>query len=67
MLASIRQQHGNVQPVSAGFFMGDMEMLWVGGVSTSLELPSRQQDMELIRAFLASPQPQFNFIAGGVQ
>lgn len=67
MLASIRQQHREVQAVSAGFFMGDVEALWAGGESTTLDLPSRQQDVELIRAFLASPQAPFNFIVGGAK
>ena len=56
-----------VQAISAGFFMGDVESLWAGGESTSLELPARPQDVELVRAFLTSPTPEFNFIAGGVQ
>jgi hypothetical protein len=67
MLNKIQRQHGNVQPISAGFFLGDTKDLWAGGESTTLELPARPQDVEIIRAFLASPQPQFNFIAGGVQ
>ena len=67
MLDKIQRQHGNVQPISAGFFLGDVETLWAGGESTSLELPSRTQDVEIIRAFLASPEPQFNFINGGAK
>ena len=57
----------NVQAISAGFFLGDVEKLWAGGESTSLELPARPMDVELVRAFLTSPTPEFNFIAGGVQ
>jgi hypothetical protein len=67
MLNKIQRQHGNVQPISAGFFLGDIETLWAGGESTTLELPARPQDVEIIRAFLASPQPQFNFINGGAK
>lgn len=67
MLNKIQRQHGNVQPISAGFFLGDTKDLWAGGESTTLELPARSQDVEIIRAFLASPEPQFNFINGGVQ
>jgi hypothetical protein len=67
MLAKMQRTHGNVQAISAGFFLGDVEKLWAGGESTSLELPSRPMDVELVRAFLTSPTPEFNFIAGGVQ
>jgi hypothetical protein len=67
MLAKMQKVHGDVKPISAGFFMGDVETLWSGGESSSLELPSRPQDVEIIRAFLTSPTPEFNFIAGGVQ
>ena len=58
---------GNVQAISAGFFIGDPEKLWVGGESLTLELHPRPQDTELVRAFLTSPTPEFNFVAGGVQ
>jgi len=67
MLNKIQREHGNVQPISAGFFLGDAKDLWAGGESTTLELPARPQDVELVRAFLASPQPQFNFINGGAK
>ena len=67
MLNKIQRQHGNVQPISAGLFLGDIQNLWVGGESSTLELQSRPQDVEIIRAFLISPQPQFNFINGGAQ
>jgi len=67
MLNKIQRQLGNVKPISAGFFMGDVAALWAGGESTSLELPARPQDVELIRAFLTSPEPQFNFINGGAK
>jgi len=67
MLDKIQRQHGNVQPISAGFFLGDTIALWAGGESSTLELPARPQDVEIIRAFLASPQPQFNFINGGAK
>ena len=67
MLNKIQRQHGNVQPISAGFFLGDIETLWAGGESTTLELPARPQDVEIIRAFLASPEPQFNFLNGGAK
>ena len=67
MLNKIQRQHGNVQPISAGFFLGDTKDLWAGGESSTLELPARPQDVEIIRAFLASPQPQFNFLNGGAK
>ena len=67
MLNKIQRQHGNVQPISAGFFLGDTIDLWAGGESSTLELPARPQDVEIIRAFLASPQPQFNFLNGGAK
>ena len=67
MLDKIQRQHGDVKPISAGFFLGDVETLWAGGESLSLEINSRPQDVEIIRAFLASPQPQFNFINGGAK
>jgi len=54
-------------PISAGIFLGDIERLWAGGESITLELQSRPQDVEIIRAFLISPQPQFNFINGGAK
>ena len=67
MLIKIQRQHGNVMPISAGIFLGDIDTLWAGGESSTLELQSRPQDVEIIRAFLISPQPQFNFINGGAQ
>ena len=67
MLNKIQRQHGHVQPISAGFFLGDTIDLWAGGESSTLELPARPQDVEIIRAFLASPQPQFNFLNGGAK
>ena len=51
----IRRENQQVQVVSAGFFMGDTDALWVGGESTSLDLPSRPQDAALVKAFLTSP------------
>jgi len=45
----------HVQLVSAGFFMGDTDALWVGGESTSLDLKSRPQDTDLLKSFLTSP------------
>jgi hypothetical protein len=67
MLSKIQRQHGDVKPISAGIFLGDPKNLWAGGESLTLELQSRPQDVEIIRAFLASPQPQFNFINGGAK
>jgi hypothetical protein len=67
MLNKIQRQHGNVQPISAGFFLGDPEKLWVGGESLTLELNPRPQDVELVRAFLTNPTPEFNFINGGAK
>jgi hypothetical protein len=67
MLNKIQRQHGNVTPISAGIFLGNTKDLWAGGESFTLELQSRPQDVEIIRAFLISPQPQFNFINGGAK
>ena len=50
-----KQESPHVQLVSAGFFMGDTEALWVGGESTSLDLKSRPQDTDLLKSFLTSP------------
>ena len=49
-----KQEAPHVQLVSAGFFMGDTEALWVGGESTSLDLKSRPQDTDLLKSFLVS-------------
>ena len=67
MLACLAQKHDRVTPISAGFVQGDAEKLWAGGESLTLELSSRPQDVERIRAFLASPNAEFNFITGGAQ
>jgi len=68
-IASRKAPH--VQLVSAGFFMGDTEALWVGGESTSLDLKSRPQDTDLLKSFLASPDRSLwdltLLTAGGVQ
>jgi len=50
-----KEEAPHVQLVSAGFFMGDTEALWVGGESTSLDLKSRPQDTALVKSFLTSP------------
>ena len=51
----IRRENPQVQAVSAGFFMGDTSALWVGGESTTLNLPSRPQDTAMVKTFLTSP------------
>lgn len=45
----------HVELVSAGFFMGDTDGLWVGGRSESLDRDSRPQDTDLLKSFLTSP------------
>jgi len=50
-----KQEIPHIQLVSAGFFMGDTDALWVGGRSESLELDSRPQDTDLLKSFLTSP------------
>ena len=50
-----KEEAPHIQLVSAGFFMGDTEALWVGGESTSLDLKSRPQDTALVKSFLTSP------------
>jgi hypothetical protein len=67
MLSRIQRTHQNMAAISAGFFIGDFGTLWAGGESTSLELSARPQDLEIIRAFLANPLEQFDFITGGAQ
>jgi len=51
----VRQECGDVQAVGAGFYISEREAFWCGGESDTLNLQSRAQDRELIRAFLSSP------------
>ena len=53
-LAEIQKQRAEVKAISAGFFMGSTDQLWVGGESFTLDLSARPQDTEIIRAFLAN-------------
>ena len=53
-LAELQKQHGDVKAISAGFFMGSTDRLWVGGESITLDLAARPRDTEIIRDFLAN-------------
>jgi len=50
----IRQECGDVQAVSAGFYINEPDAFWSGGESDSLNLKSRPQDRELLQAFFES-------------
>jgi hypothetical protein len=50
----IRQECGDVQAVSAGFYCNEPDAFWCGGESDSLSLKSRAQDRELLQAFFGS-------------
>ena len=54
----VRQECGEVQAISAGFFISERDSFWSGGESDSLNLPSRPADRELIQAFLKSADRQ---------
>jgi hypothetical protein len=52
----VRRENPQVQVVSAGFFIADGDIFWLGGRSETLDLDSRPQDADLVKAFLASPE-----------
>ena len=54
----VRQECGEVQAISAGFFISEQAGFWSGGESDSLNLPSRAADRELIQVFLKSADRQ---------
>lgn len=54
VLRYVRQECGEAQALSAGFFINDPEALWVGGESDTLNLQSRAEDRELVQSFLSS-------------
>jgi hypothetical protein len=54
ILRYVSQECGAVQAISAGFFIDEADAFWHGGESTTLKLPSRPQDRQLIQAFLSS-------------
>ena len=56
ILHYIRRESPQVQAVSAGFFIAGSELLWTGGRSETLDLDSRPQDKEMLKAFLRSPE-----------
>jgi len=51
----VRQECGDVQAVSAGFYCQEPDAFWSGGESDSLNLKSRPQDRQLLQTFLSSP------------
>jgi len=51
----IRQECGDVQTVSAGFYCQEPDAFWCGGESESLNLKSRPEDRQLLQSFLSSP------------
>ena len=50
----ICQECGEVQAISAGFYISQGDAFWSGGESDTLNLASRSQDRELIQCFLGS-------------
>jgi len=54
ILRYVSQECGEVQAISAGFFIDEQDAFWHGGESTSLNLKSRPEDKQLIQVFLTS-------------
>jgi hypothetical protein len=50
----IRQECGDVQAVSAGFYCNEPDAFWCGGESDTLNLKSRPEDRQLLQAFFES-------------
>ena len=50
----VRRENPQVQVVSAGFFIADGDIFWLGGRSETLDLDSRPQDAALLKSFLVS-------------
>jgi hypothetical protein len=50
----VRRENPQVQVVSAGFFIADGDIFWIGGRSETLDLDSRPQDAALLKSFLVS-------------
>jgi len=55
----VRQECGEVQAISAGFYISQEDAFWSGGESDTLGLPSRPQDRALIQTFLKSADRRF--------
>jgi len=55
VLRYVRQECGDVEAVSAGFYCQEPDAFWCGGESESLNLKSRPEDRQLLQAFLSSP------------
>jgi len=51
----VQQECGDVQAISAGFYIHEPEALWVGGESDTLNLKSRPEDRQLLESFFNSP------------
>jgi hypothetical protein len=55
VLAYIRRQEcGDVQAISAGFYYCGQDVFWHGGESTTLNLKSRPEDRQLLQSFFSS-------------
>ena len=59
ILAYVRQECGDVQAISAGFYINEPDAFWCGGESDTLGLKSRPEDRQLLQAFFIP-----GFIAG---
>jgi hypothetical protein len=56
ILAYVRQECGEAEAVSAGFFIHEPDAFWCGGESTTLNLKSRPEDRGLVQSFLNSAE-----------
>ncbi len=50
----VQQECGDVQAISAGFYLNEPDAFWCGGESDSLNLKSRPEDRQLLREFFES-------------
>ena len=50
----VRQECGDVQAISAGFYINEPDAFWCGGESDTLNLKSRPEDRQLLQAFFES-------------
>jgi hypothetical protein len=55
VLRYVRQECGDVEALSAGFYCQEPDAFWCGGESDSLNLKSRPQDRQLLQSFFSSP------------
>jgi len=55
VLRYVRQECGDVEALSAGFYCQEPDAFWCGGESESLNLKSRPEDRQLLQTLLSSP------------